>query len=500
MNFQTFIPFLILLEQCIFSSDRSSLLTKEEIIVLEEFELGDVEETDIEEIYPLSLVILMVFSLAITIDWTVRHYCRNPYRRKMGWAHLVTFTVFTAIIYSRHSSFELNKGSPEYEYIENGEDEETEVNFLFDLFLLLVFIFELAIDWFFSCIQQATTTTKKHTSVSYNQTSYGRHPEEKLLFSKDLFGEDELNQCLPHRSLKIFIATWNMNEKKCLPERLDDLLFPSGVKSVQDLYVIGLQEGCPCREEWEYRLQATLGHRYILLHSVAHGVLCISMFIRRDLVLFFSEVEHATVTTRFFPMFKTKGALAVSFRFFGTSFIFINSHFAAGDSKVKDRIYNYHKIIRELKLPKNVPDTNPIYSDPDDVTTRFDEVFWFGDFNFRLNKSRTEVDSIIENIPENDMSSLLQYDQLSEEMIKGSIFRGFKEAEIHFLPTYKFNIGSDDYDTSKKKRTPSYTDRVMYKSRHKGDICVLNYGSCPLMRQSDHKPVFGLFNVCIIPY
>ncbi|OCT76518.1 hypothetical protein XELAEV_18031721mg [Xenopus laevis] len=223
----------------------------------------------------------------------------------------------------------------------------------------------------------------------------------------------------------------------------------------------------PLREEWEYRLQATLGHRYILLHSVAHGVLCISMFIRRDLVWFFSEVEHATVTTRFFPMIKTKGALAVSFRFFGTSFLFINSHIAAGDSKVKDRIHNYRKIIRELKLPKN---------------------------------SRTEVDSIIENIPENDMSSLLQYDQLSEEMIKGSIFRGFKEAEIHFLPTYKFNIGSDDYDTSKKKRTPSYTDRVMYKSRHKGDICVLNYGSCPLMRQSDHKPVFGLFNVCIIPY
>uniref|UniRef100_A0A803JGF3 Inositol polyphosphate-related phosphatase domain-containing protein n=1 Tax=Xenopus tropicalis TaxID=8364 RepID=A0A803JGF3_XENTR len=257
-------------------------------------------------------------------------------------------------------------------------------------------------------------------------------------------------------------------------------LYPSHITgSAQDLYVIGVQEGCPNRQEWQNRLQLTLGHRYVLLHSAAHGVLYLSLFIRRDLVWFCSEVECATVTTRFFPLIKTKGAVAASFTFFGTSFLFINAHFAAGDSKVKQRIQNYEKIIKDLH--------------------RFDEVFWFGDFNFRLSKSRSEVDSILENLPENDMSSLLQYDQLSEEVTKGSIFKGFKEGEIHFRPTYRFNIGSDDYDTSKKQRTPSYTDRVMYKSRNQDDIHVLKYGSCSLMRQSDHKPVFGLFEVLIKP-
>uniref|UniRef100_A0A6I8RTQ5 Inositol polyphosphate-related phosphatase domain-containing protein n=1 Tax=Xenopus tropicalis TaxID=8364 RepID=A0A6I8RTQ5_XENTR len=291
--------------------------------------------------------------------------------------------------------------------------------------------------------------------------------------------EKELQQHLPQKTLRIFIATWNMNEKKDLPERLDDLLFPLGTESAQDLYVIGVQEGCPNRQEWQNRLQLTLGHRYVLLHSAAHGVLYLSLFIRRDLVWFCSEVECATVTTRFFPLIKTKGAVAASFTFFGTSFLFINAHFAAGDSKVKQRIQNYEKIIKDLN--------------------RFDEVFWFGDFNFRLSKSRREVDSILENLPENDMRSLLQYDQLSEEVTKGSIFKGFKEGEIHFRPTYRFNIGSDDYDTSKKQRTPSYTDRVMYKSRNQDDIHVLKYGSCSLMRQSDHKPVFGLFEVLIKP-
>lgn len=39
----------------------------------------------------------------------------------------------------------------------------------------------------------------------------------------------------------------------------------------------------------------------------------------------------------------------------------------------------------------------------------------------------------------------------------GSIFKGFQEADIHFLPSYKFDVGKDSYDTSSKQRTPSYT-------------------------------------------
>lgn len=54
-----------------------------------------------------------------------------------------------------------------------------------------------------------------------------------------------------------------------------------------------------------------------------------------------------------------------------------------------------------------------------DVTTRFDEVFWFGDFNFRLNKDRETVDSILNQNPETGVSKLLAYDQLTSEMSRG---------------------------------------------------------------------------------
>lgn len=54
-----------------------------------------------------------------------------------------------------------------------------------------------------------------------------------------------------------------------------------------------------------------------------------------------------------------------------------------------------------------------------DVTTRFDEVFWFGDFNFRLNRDRAEVEAIMSRTGSSDMSPLLEHDQLAKEMKEG---------------------------------------------------------------------------------
>lgn len=323
--------------------------------------------------------------------------------------------------------------------------------------------------------------------------------EGSLLASGALLGADELARYFPDRSLALFVATWNMQGQKELPPSLDELLLPTEADYTQDLYVVGVQEGCSDRREWETRLQETLGPRYVLLSSAAHGVLYMSLFIRRDLIWFCSEVECSTVTTRIVSQIKTKGALGVSFTFFGTSFLFITSHFTSGDGKVAERLLDYTRTVQALALPRNVPDTNPYQSSAADVTTRFDEVFWFGDFNFRLSGGRVAVEAALRQDLEVDVGALLQQDQLTREMEKGSIFKGFQEPDIHFLPSYKFDIGKDTYDSSSKHRTPSYTDRVLYKSRHKGDIRPVRYSSCTAIRTSDHRPVYGLFRVKVRP-
>lgn len=42
------------------------------------------------------------------------------------------------------------------------------------------------------------------------------------------------------------------------------------------------------RREWEIRLQETLGPHYILLYGASHGVLYLTVFVRRDFIWFCS--------------------------------------------------------------------------------------------------------------------------------------------------------------------------------------------------------------------
>ncbi|XP_075704053.1 phosphatidylinositol polyphosphate 5-phosphatase type IV-like isoform X2 [Rhinoderma darwinii] len=314
----------------------------------------------------------------------------------------------------------------------------------------------------------------------------------RSLGSSAVIGAKELDRCFPNRRLRLYVATWNMEGKE-FPQNLEDLLLPSD--DTKDIYVIGVQEGCPNRREWEIKLQETLGPHYVLYHSSGLGVLYLTIFIRRELIWFCSEVEHTHVTTRLFHHVKTKGALGVAFTVFGTSFLFINSHMRFG--AVHKRIQDYKTITEGLRLPQIIPER--INSNALDVTSRFDRVFWFGDLNFQLKEDRKNVESLLKNIKGRDMSSLLKHDHLNDAKNNGSIFVGFKEHTIEFLPTYKFDIGTDTYDTSEKQRIPSYTDRVLFKSQYEGDVQVLRYDSCPVLKTSDHRPVFGIFEVKLRP-
>ncbi|XP_075707298.1 phosphatidylinositol polyphosphate 5-phosphatase type IV-like [Rhinoderma darwinii] len=168
-----------------------------------------------------------------------------------------------------------------------------------------------------------------------------------------------------------------------------------------------------------------------------------------------------------------------------------------GFGAVNKRIQDYKTITEGLRLPQIIPER--INSNALDVTSRFDRVFWFGDLNFQLKEDRKNVESLLQKIEGKDMSSLLKHDHLNEAKNNGSIFLGFKEHTIDFLPTYKFDIGTDTYDTSAKQRIPSYTDRVLFKSQCEGDVRVLRYDSCPVLKTSDHRPVFGIFEVKIRP-
>lgn len=97
---------------------------------------------------------------------------------------------------------------------------------------------------------------------------------------------------------------------------------------------------------------------------------------------------------------------------------------------------------------------------------------------------------------ENHMhDALLCCDQLTMLMRFNRIFSGFTEGPLNFFPTYKFDHDSDHYDSSQRRRVPSWTDRILFKSGV--NTQVLSYCSAPDIRSSDHRPVYGTFRTKI---
>lgn len=137
----------------------------------------------------------------------------------------------------------------------------------------------------------------------------------------------------------------------------------------------------------------------------------------------------------------------------------------------------------------------------------FDRVIWAGDLNYRINAPRAVVDLLI---AKGMHDVLAKKDQLSLERESargyggspGDAFAGYREGPLNFKPTYKFDSGTDTYDTSSKKRVPAWTDRVLFAERDTASedkresgpgLDLRAYRSVADLKTSDHRPVFASF-------
>jgi hypothetical protein len=94
------------------------------------------------------------------------------------------------------------------------------------------------------------------------------------------------------------------------------------------------------------------------------------------------------------------------------------------------------------------------------VFENHDIKFLFGDLNFRVNgtyeKTMEHLKSIQPETKGEVINELLKIDQLSRAKDEFSWLEEFNEMPITFLPTYKYESNTNDYDTSEKKRVPSW--------------------------------------------
>ncbi|KAJ2738726.1 hypothetical protein H4R23_000951 [Coemansia sp. Cherry 401B] len=172
--------------------------------------------------------------------------------------------------------------------------------------------------------------------------------------------------------------------------------------------------------------------------------------------------------------------------------------------------------------------------------------FFSGDLNFRLRTSRMQAERLVDA---GELDTLLQFDQLlpmlagdarpiavpppfavspsglpsdvsrsrspssmsssdasDDEEVRdvgsaGFALRAFHEMPIRFRPTYKYDVGTERYDTSEKRRTPAWCDRVLFRGQtpdHDAQGCIapLDYQRLECM-QSDHRPIVAALRVAV---
>ncbi|KAJ1959159.1 hypothetical protein IWQ62_004724 [Dispira parvispora] len=119
-----------------------------------------------------------------------------------------------------------------------------------------------------------------------------------------------------------------------------------------------------------------------------------------------------------------------------------------------------------------------------------DYVIWMGDLNYRIPLEVNKVKSLLDA---QQLKYLQDFDQLNVEKANHRAFAGFEENTIQFPPTYKYEIGTSQYDP---KRAPAWCDRILWWSPLSTDFITQRTYACHMeLTSSDHKPVSSLFDV-----
>lgn len=191
-----------------------------------------------------------------------------------------------------------------------------------------------------------------------------------------------------------------------------------------------------------------------------------------------------------------QGALIFRFVLDDSSLCFVNCHLAAGQTQTAHRNNDIAAILEAETLPPEnslTTRTDHFASGGDGSMIMDHEICILnGDLNYRIDAIPRNV--IIDAVRQNNLPKLLERDQLlaSRRKNPGFRLRSFSEAPITFAPTYKYDVGTDQYDTSEKKRSPAWCDRVLYRGL--GRVKQLEYRRHEV-RASDHRPVSATFKV-----
>ena len=203
----------------------------------------------------------------------------------------------------------------------------------------------------------------------------------------------------------------------------------------------------------------------------------------------------------------------LNFRTVKFGLIYLKNHIKIISSNKKAEEENYEKFTKSVIISKEKPKLKKIMKQK--TQNIFDkriknndnkiDVFDDNDLKIKsnLNNYLTKDDFHIKKkikIDENIMDEDTFKEIFLDEFMENEELKKFKETELEkfgviegkitFPPTYKYKKNTNYYNIS--KRVPSWTDRILY--RNNDNITLLEYDKIDI-NFSDHKPIFGLFEI-----
>ncbi|KAG6018191.1 hypothetical protein E4U43_007157 [Claviceps pusilla] len=237
---------------------------------------------------------------------------------------------------------------------------------------------------------------------------------------------------------------------------------------------------------------------YHLLQSTPLVGLFTCVFVKSSLRDRVRNLNAAEVKRGMGGLHGNKGAVAVRFKVDDTSLCFVNCHLAAGQSHANSRHNDIAAILEASLFPsEHDPEIRlDTFTGGGDGSMILDHELCIlnGDLNYRIDTMSR--DTVVKAVQQQQLSKLLERDQLLVARRRNPTFRlrAFEELPITFSPTYKYDVGTDTYDTSEKRRSPAWCDRVLFRGR--GRVRQLDYTRHEV-RVSDHRPVTGSFRLWV---
>ncbi|POI25144.1 hypothetical protein CIB84_011107, partial [Bambusicola thoracicus] len=305
----------------------------------------------------------------------------------------------------------------------------------------------------------------------------------------------------------ITVVTWNVGTAMPPNDVTSLLHLNTGETNDADMIAIGLQEvnskinkrlkDALFTDQWSELFMDVLSpFHFVLVSTVRMQGVILLVFAKYYHLPFLQDIQTDCTRTGLGGYWGNKGGVSVRLSIFGHMVCFLNCHLPAHLEKAEQRKEDFATILHmqqfEGRAASGILD--------------HDLVFWFGDLNFRIES--LDIRFVKYAIDSNILSQLWEKDQLNIAKSTWPVLSGFQEGPLNFPPTFKFDVGTNKYDSSAKKRKPAWTDRILWKikspssgaggrrpSRGVPSVSQLCYCSHMEYTVSDHKPVAAIFAV-----